>query len=60
MEEDNKLQKLRLQGWGWTAMSQELPGRSSIACRLRFQRILSQPSNRDQNREERLAQADKG
>ena len=38
--EEKKVREPRSMGWGWTAISGQLPGRSSIACRLHFQNVL--------------------
>lgn len=40
-EEDKKLVDLRRKGLAWTAISRELPGRTYLACRLRFGNHLS-------------------
>lgn len=42
-EEDKKLLDLRRKGLAWTAISRELPGRSYLACRLRFRNYLTPP-----------------
>jgi hypothetical protein len=54
-EEDNLTIELRGQGMKWDDIAKQLPGRSSISCRLRYQNYLEKRSVWDEEKKNRLA-----
>ena len=54
-EEDDLIIKLRLPGMKWEDISQRLPGRSAISCRLHYQNYLERRSDWDDEKKNRLA-----
>jgi hypothetical protein len=55
-EEDKTIVYLRNQGRGWLAISKHLHGRSSTACRLRYQNYLERWDTWDDDSKTQLAQ----
>lgn len=54
-EEDEKIIELRGQKMKWEDISQHLPGRSAISCRLHYQNYLEKRSTWDDDRKNKLA-----
>lgn len=52
-DEDQKVTELRKQGMKWNMIAEQLPGRSSLSCRLRFQNYI-EPSEHDEWDEDSL------
>lgn len=53
--EDSNIVQLRRTGMTWEDMSKQLPGRSAISCRLRYQNYLERRSEWDDDRKNKLA-----
>lgn len=53
--EDAEIIRLRLEGNKWEDISHQLPGRSAISCRLRFQNYLERRSEWDEEKKNKLA-----
>ncbi|GAB7340694.1 hypothetical protein MBLNU457_7082t1 [Dothideomycetes sp. NU457] len=54
-EEDASIIELRGNGMKWEDISKNLPGRSAISCRLRFQNYLERRSEWDEEKKNKLA-----
>lgn len=54
-EEDALIIELRGSGMKWEDISKQLPGRSSISCRLHYQNYLERRSEWDEERKNKLA-----
>ncbi len=54
-DEDAEIIRLRGNGMKWEDISKQLPGRSAISCRLRFQNYLERRSEWDEERKNKLA-----
>ncbi|RYN65005.1 hypothetical protein AA0119_g11531 [Alternaria tenuissima] len=54
-EEDNLIIQLRGQGIKWDDIAKDLPGRSSISCRLRYQNYLEKRAIWDEEKKNRFA-----
>lgn len=54
-EEDAAIIELRGNGMKWEDISKQLPGRSAISCRLRFQNYLERRSEWDDEKKNKLA-----
>jgi len=54
-EEDAAIIELRGNGMKWEDISKNLPGRSAISCRLRFQNYLERRSEWDEEKKNKLA-----
>ncbi|KAF2156151.1 hypothetical protein K461DRAFT_90909 [Myriangium duriaei CBS 260.36] len=54
-EEDAAIIELRGNGMKWEDISRNLPGRSAISCRLRFQNYLERRSEWDEEKKNKLA-----
>jgi hypothetical protein len=54
-EEDQLIIELRGRGMKWEDISLQLPGRSSISCRLHYQNYLEKRSEWDEDRKNKLA-----
>ena len=54
-EEDTLIITLRAPGMKWEDISQRLPGRSAISCRLHYQNYLERRSDWDEEKKNRLA-----
>lgn len=54
-EEDAAIIELRGNGMKWEDISRQLPGRSAISCRLRFQNYLERRSEWDEEKKNKLA-----
>lgn len=54
-EEDASIIELRGNGMKWDDISERLPGRSSISCRLHYQNYLERRSEWDEDRKNKLA-----
>ncbi|KAI5787109.1 hypothetical protein EDC01DRAFT_717922 [Geopyxis carbonaria] len=54
-EEDALIIELRGRGTKWEEISQRLPGRSAISCRLHYQNYLERRSEWDEEKKNRLA-----
>lgn len=54
--EDERMIELRGSGMKWEDISRNLPGRSSISCRLHYQNYLERRSEWDEDRRDKLAQ----
>lgn len=54
-EEDASIIELRGNGMKWEDISRNLPGRSAISCRLRFQNYLERRSEWDEEKKNKLA-----
>jgi Myb-like DNA-binding domain len=54
-DEDAKITELRGNGLKWEDISKQLPGRSAISCRLRYQNYLERRSEWDEDRKNKLA-----
>jgi len=55
VEEDAAIIELRGNGMKWEDISKNLPGRSAISCRLRFQNYLERRSEWDEEKKNKLA-----
>lgn len=53
--EDAKIIRLRGKGMKWGDISQQLPGRSDISCRLHYQNYLEKRSEWDEEKRDKLA-----
>ncbi|PVH90928.1 hypothetical protein DM02DRAFT_472046, partial [Periconia macrospinosa] len=54
-EEDNLTIKLRGEGRKWGDIAKQLPGRSSISCRLHYQNYLEKRADWDEEEKNKLA-----
>ncbi|KAF2205402.1 hypothetical protein GQ43DRAFT_15324 [Delitschia confertaspora ATCC 74209] len=54
-EDDNIMVELRGQGMKWDDVAKRFPGRSSIACRLRYQNYLEKRAHWDEEKKNKLA-----
>lgn len=54
-DEDAAIIELRGNGMKWEDISKQLPGRSAISCRLRFQNYLERRSEWDEEKKNKLA-----
>ena len=54
-DEDAAIIELRGNGMKWEDISKNLPGRSAISCRLRFQNYLERRSEWDEEKKNKLA-----
>lgn len=54
-EEDARIIRLRGEGMKWEEISNHLPGRSSISCRLHYQNYLEKKSVWDEDKKNKLA-----
>lgn len=54
-DEDASIIELRGNGMKWEDISKQLPGRSAISCRLRFQNYLERRSEWDEEKKNKLA-----
>ncbi|KAK4505141.1 hypothetical protein PRZ48_003104 [Zasmidium cellare] len=54
-DEDRSIIQLRGNGMKWEDISKQLPGRSAISCRLRFQNYLERRSEWDEEKKNKLA-----
>ncbi|KAK0335652.1 hypothetical protein LTR59_011091 [Friedmanniomyces endolithicus] len=54
-DEDASIVKLRRDGRKWKDIAEELPGRSAISCRLRYQNYLERRPQWDERKQDRLA-----
>lgn len=54
-EEDSLIIELRGQGMKWVDISERVPGRSDISCRLRYQNYLERRAEWDDEKKDKLA-----
>ncbi|UNI14824.1 hypothetical protein JDV02_001416 [Purpureocillium takamizusanense] len=54
-EEDKLMLMLRGEGMKWRDVSQQLPGRSAIACRLRYQNYIEKRADWSEESKDRLS-----
>lgn len=54
-EEDGKIVQLRQDGLKWEDVSKQLPGRSALSCRLRYQNYLEKNPIWDDSGKDKLA-----
>jgi hypothetical protein len=54
-EEDNLIIELRGTGMKWEDIAKHFPGRSAIACRLRYQNYLEKRAVWDEEKKNKLA-----